>query len=196
MKRATRSAMLAAVTEVGDLLYEVAWRERAPAEGPESARLPAGSAAGAERTAPFADYLQAEGVPPAERLELLADLDRLSRAYAVAAFKRLDCGWRAGAAVEPQALADALGVGAGHRSLFARLIAMLGEAGVLAPRNRRPAHRRARAWRAGCRTARLAIHSSWRPIWRRGIRTAGTRSGCCAVAARRSPTSCWAAPIR
>ena len=133
MKRATRSAMLAAVTEVSDLLYEVAWRERAPAAGPEPARLPAGSAAGAARTAPFADYLQAEGVPPAERAGLLTDLDRLSRAYAVAAFRRLDCRWRAGAAVEPQALADALGVGAGHRRLFARLIAMLGEAGVLAP---------------------------------------------------------------
>ena len=133
MKRATRSAMLAAMTEVNDLLYEVAWRERAPAKGPEPARLLAGSATEVGRTVPFSDYLQMEGVPSAQRAELLTDLDRLSRAYAIAAFERLDCRWSAGVMVEPQALADELGVGAGHRSLFARLIVMLDEAGVLTP---------------------------------------------------------------
>jgi len=132
MKRATRSAMLAAMTDVGDLLYEVAWRERTHAKGPAPARLLPVSATAAARTVPFSDYLQAEGVSPAERTELLADLDRLSRAYAVAAFERLDCRWRPGAAVEPQALADELGIGTEHRSLFGRLLVMLGEAGVLA----------------------------------------------------------------
>lgn len=133
MKRATRSAMLAAVTEVSGLLYEVAWRERLPATGPEPARLPAGAATEAAQTALFSDYLEMEGVPSAERTELLADLDRLSRAYAVAAFERLNRRWSAGAAVDPQALADELGVGPEHRRLFDRLISMLCEAGVLAP---------------------------------------------------------------
>ena len=131
MKRATRSAMLAAMTEVGDLLYEVAWRERAHAKGPAPARLLAASAT--EGTAPFSDYLQAQGVTPGQRAELLADMDHLSRAYAVAAFEQLDCRWRTGAVVEPHGLADELGVAAAHRRLFARLIVMLGEAGVLAP---------------------------------------------------------------
>ena len=133
MKRATRSAMLAAVTEVNDLLYEVAWRERPPAKGPEPARFLAGPATEPDRTVLFSDYLRAEGVPSAQRAELLADMDRLSRAYAVAAFERLDCHWSAGAEVEPRVLAAELGVEPGHRSLFARLIFMLGEAGVLAP---------------------------------------------------------------
>ena len=133
MKRATRTAMLAALTEVGDLLYEVAWRERSHAQGPEPARLDADSTTEAAPIAPFSDYLQAEGVASAQRVELLADLDRLSRAYAVAAFEQLDCLRDAGAAFEPQALADELGIGAEHRSLFARLLAMLGEAGVVVP---------------------------------------------------------------
>ena len=133
MKRATRSAMLAAVTEVSDLLYEVAWRERVPMTGPEPARLPAGSATEAEQTALFSHYLEVEGVPSVQRLELLTDLDRLSRAYAVAAFERLNCRWSAGTAVEPQALADELGIGPEHRRLFARLVSMLCEAGVLTP---------------------------------------------------------------
>ncbi|MYD97489.1 MAG: SDR family NAD(P)-dependent oxidoreductase [Gammaproteobacteria bacterium] len=133
MKRATRTAMLAAMTEVGDLLYEVAWRERVHAQGPEPARLDADSATDAARIEPFSDYLQAEGVTSAQRLELLADLDRLSRAYAVAAFTQLDCLRDAGTAFEPQTLADELGIGAEHRRLFARLLAMLGEAGVVVP---------------------------------------------------------------
>ena len=133
MKRATRSAMLAAVADVNDLLYEIAWRERAPATGPEPARLPAGPATGTGQTALFSDYLQLEGVAAAQRIELLTDLDRLSRAYAVAAFERLDSRWSAGAAIEPQALADELGIGPEHRRLFARVISMLGEAGVLGP---------------------------------------------------------------
>ena len=131
MKRATRSAMLAAVTEVNDLLYEVAWRERAPATGPEPARLLAGATTETKQTALFSDYLQAEGVPSAQRAELLKDLDRLSRAYAVAAFDRLNCRRSSGTAIEPQALADERGVGPEHRRLFARLISMLCEAGVL-----------------------------------------------------------------
>ncbi len=133
MKRATRAAMLATMTEVHDLLYEVAWRERAPAKGPGSTRLPAGAATGAARCASFSDYLHMEGVSPAQLVELLTDLDCLSRSYAVAAFQRLDCRRHAGAAVEPQALADVLGVGAEHRKLFTRLILMLNEAGVLTP---------------------------------------------------------------
>ena len=131
MKRATRAAMLSASKALQDLLYEVVWREGASAGG----ALPADNLAGADtdtvRMGTFPDYLAAEGVTAGERAALLADLDRLSRSYVLSALDRLGWRRRAGAAVEPETLRRELGVAADHRRLFARLLAILAEAGIL-----------------------------------------------------------------
>ena len=131
MKRATRSAMLSASKALQDLLYEVVWREGASAGGARSADFLAGADAVAARMGTFPDYLAAEGVTAGERAALLADLDRLSRSHVLASLDRLGWRRRAGAAVEPETLRRELGVAADHRRLFARLLGILVEAGIL-----------------------------------------------------------------
>ena len=131
MKRATRSAMLSASKALQDLLYEVVWREGVPAGGARPAAFLAGADTVAARMATFPDYLAAEGVTAGERAALLADLDRLSRSHVLTALARLGWRRRAGAAVEPEALRRELGVAADHRRLFARLLGILVEAGIL-----------------------------------------------------------------
>ena len=131
MKRATRSAMLSASKALQDLLYEVVWREGAPAGGARPAAFLAGADTVAARMATFPDYLAAEGVTAGERAALLADLDRLSRSHVLTALDRLGWRRRAGVAVEPEALRRELGVAADHRRLFARLLGILVEAGIL-----------------------------------------------------------------
>ena len=132
MKRATRAAMLSASKALQDLLYEVVWREGAPAGGAaRSADFLAGADTVAARMGTFPDYLAAEGVTAGERAALLADLDRLSQSLVLSALDRLGWRRRAGAAVEPETLRRELGVAADHRRLFARLLGIMVEAGIL-----------------------------------------------------------------
>ena len=131
MKRATRAAMLSASKALQDLLYEVVWREGAPAGGARPADFLAGADTVAARMGTFPDYLAAEGVTAGERAALLADLDRLSRSHVLSALDRLGWRRRVGAAVEPEVLRRELGVAADHRRLFARLLGIMVEAGML-----------------------------------------------------------------
>ena len=131
MKRATRAAMLSASKALQDLLYEVVWREGAPAGGAGPAAFLAGADTVAARMGTFPDYLAAEGVTAGERADLLADLDRVSQSHVLTALDRLGWRRRAAAAVEPEALRRELGVAADHRRLFARLLGILVEARIL-----------------------------------------------------------------
>ena len=116
-----------------DLLYEIVWRDRPLGAGrmPPADFLtsPAGVAAG---SLPFTQYLANEGVDGGEHAGLLDDLERLSRAYALAALERL--GWQrtAGQFVAPEAERQRLNVAPAHQRLFRRLFEMLAAAGVLA----------------------------------------------------------------
>ena len=133
VKRATRTALLSAVEGVGDLLYEVIWRNRPHRGG----LLPAAFLESPEQVAAqvgaLREHIRAEGVEPDGLGGLFAGLERLSEAYALAALDRL--GWRrvAGAHVVPADLRRQLKVVADHDRLFHRLFSMLGAAGVLAP---------------------------------------------------------------
>ena len=84
VKKATRAALLSAVEGVDDLLYEVAWRDRAL----ESGLMPADFFPSPETVAAgsglFTEYLSEAGVDPGSRTDLLADLERWSRSYALA----------------------------------------------------------------------------------------------------------------
>ena len=99
MKRATRTAMLSASNALKDLLYEVVWREQPLSGGLQSAHFLEGPESIGSRTGTFPDYLEAEGVRPEERAALLGDLDRLGRAYVLAALDRL--GWRRSTQARP-----------------------------------------------------------------------------------------------
>ncbi|MDE0048243.1 MAG: SDR family NAD(P)-dependent oxidoreductase, partial [Rhodospirillales bacterium] len=79
----------------------------------------------------FADYMANEGVEADNRAALLADLEHLSHAYALATLDRL--GWQreAGASVDSESLRQRLKVGDEHVRLFRRLLEMQVRTGVL-----------------------------------------------------------------
>ncbi len=131
VKRATRSALLSAVEGVNELLYEVVWRDRALPPGMPSADFLAAPAAVQAEHGPFTDYLAAEGVGAEDRAALLADLELLSHAYALATLDRL--GWlrTAGESVDADALRQQLKIGPEHQRLFGRMLEMLARCGVL-----------------------------------------------------------------
>ena len=131
VKRATRSSLLAATEELEDLLYEVVWRERPLPNRLRPADTLAAPSTIASTSGAFGDYLAAEGVTLEERSALLADLERLSRSYALAALEKL--GWRrqSGAIVDPVELGEQLGVISQHSRLLERMLRLLADAGVL-----------------------------------------------------------------
>ena len=131
VKRATRAALLSAVTGVSDLLYDVVWRERALVGGVRGAEFLASPGAVAEGAGEFAVHLGAEGVEAGTAERFLADIDRLARSYACEALAGL--GWRCepGAVVRPSALRRALKVVAEHERLLERLFGLLEAGGLL-----------------------------------------------------------------
>ena len=131
VKRATRAALLSAVEGLSELLYEVAWRDRALPPGmPDAGFLPGPSAVAAE-SGLFTGYLADEGVGAAERDSLLDDLERLSRSYALLTLDRLGWERRVGTVVESTSLRRDLQVLNEHERVFRRMLEMLVRSGVL-----------------------------------------------------------------
>ena len=131
IKRATRAALLSAVDDVKDLLYEVQWRERALPPGMPSADFfpdPASVKAGAQL---FTGYLTNAQVDPDDRDALLADLETWSWSYALATLDRLGWSRQPGARVDAEELRERLGVSPDHPRLFRRMLEMAAKAGVL-----------------------------------------------------------------
>ena len=131
VKRATRAALLSDSEGLQEMLYEVAWQERPLAGGLQPADALAGPAAAGEGISPFADYLSTEGVAVDDRARLLSDLERLSRAYALAALEQLGWQRRRGEAVEAETLRDLLQIEPQHTKLVGRLLRLLRDGGVL-----------------------------------------------------------------
>ena len=132
VKRATRAALLSSVEGIDDLLYEVAWQERALPPGVRPADFFSDPAAVKARARLLPDYLRDAGVDPRSRDALLADLERWSHSFAIANLDRL--GWvrKVGERVTPEELRKALNVNADHERLFRRMLEMAARAGVLA----------------------------------------------------------------
>ncbi len=135
VKRATRAALLSAVEGVKDLLYEVVWRECALSPGIEAADFFPKPSEVADNAQLFTDYLTDAGVDPENRSALLANLERWSRARALAALEEL--GWQRekGVVVDPDDLRQKLDVLPEHARLFRRLFEMLARSGVMEERD-------------------------------------------------------------
>ena len=131
VKRATRVALLSAVEGIEELLYEVVWRDRALPPGMLPADFLAGPSEVADGMDLFTDYLANEDVGADDRAALLADLENLAHAYALATLDKL--GWQreAGASVDSEDLRQRLQVGDAHVRLFRRMLEMQARAGVL-----------------------------------------------------------------
>ena len=131
VKRATQEALLSAVEDIDDLLYQVVWRDRPLETGIVPADFfptPRDVAAGSGL---FSDYLTEAGVDPASRNDLLADLERWSRSYALTTLENL--GWRraVGDVVDVEELRKRLDVEDEHQRLFRRLFEMLASSGIV-----------------------------------------------------------------
>ena len=131
VKRATRATLLAAVEGLDELIYEMTWRDQPLAPGILSAGFLPGPQAVAGDSGPFTNYLAAEGVDADDRDALLADLEQLSRRYALRAMEQLRWERKAGETVDPPELRRRLGVLDEHEKLFRRLCEMLAWSGLL-----------------------------------------------------------------
>ena len=132
LKRATRASLLSSSEGLDELLYEVVWRERPLVGRRQVADALTNPSAVAANTSTFAEYISREGVEIGERAALLADIERLSRSYALAALHRL--GWRreGGAVIDVEALREELQVIQEHSQLLERMLRLLSDAEVLA----------------------------------------------------------------
>ena len=135
VKRATQGALLSAIEGTDDLLYEVAWRERALAVGLEPADFFPNPAVVKGQSRSWSEYLSNAGVDPRDRIALLADLERWSHSYALANLDRL--GWQRtrGEFVDLESLRKRLDVAEEHGKLFLRMLEMLAKSGVLKEEN-------------------------------------------------------------
>ncbi len=131
VKRATRAALLSASAGLQDMLYETVWRESPLLDRLQPADALAAPSTVATATGTFGDYLAREGVSPEERSALLDDLERLSRAYALAAMDRLGWERRPGATVDPESLREQLKVLPEHSILLERILRLMADAGIL-----------------------------------------------------------------
>ena len=133
LKRATRAALMSAAAGVGDLLYDVAWRERALSGGFRPADFLAPPDAVARRAGDVAMHLGSEGIETGAAEGFLADIEQLARSHALAALEGLGWEREAGTVVRPGELRRPLRVVAEHERLLHRLFGMLAEAGILEP---------------------------------------------------------------
>ncbi|MYK62308.1 MAG: SDR family NAD(P)-dependent oxidoreductase, partial [Chloroflexi bacterium] len=134
VKRATPEALLSAVEEVDDLLYQVVWRDRALEPGIVPADFfptPSDVAAGSGL---FSDYLTEAEVDPISRNALLTDMERWSRSYALLTLEKLGWQRQLGDLIDAEELRQDLGVLEEHKRLFRRLLEMLAASGVLEER--------------------------------------------------------------
>ncbi len=131
VKRATKASLLASTEDVEDLLYEVVWRSGnldtavVPADFlPRPAKL-------FETWAPFAEYLDEEGVDAASRTALLNDLERLSWSYALWILERFGWERKKGETINIDELHAQFNVLPEHTRLFRRLFELLVRGGVV-----------------------------------------------------------------
>jgi acyl transferase domain-containing protein/protein-L-isoaspartate O-methyltransferase/acyl carrier protein len=129
LKRATRAALLQAThRHANDWFYALNWEEQAPPEEGHKTLPDAQTLADAigQQVAPLAETYGLEAAQAH-----VAGIEALSTAYALQALARL--GWmpRAGETMTTAALADQLGIIPAQQRLFARLLAIAAEEGLL-----------------------------------------------------------------
>ena len=131
LKRTTRAAFMATAAGLTELLYVPVWREAAHGGGLRPADFLLSPEAAARRVGGIGEHLAAEGLSEGSVSELQEDLERLSRAYAVAALEGL--GWRRerGVEVGEDELRQRLKVVSEHAGLFGRVLGLAADAGEL-----------------------------------------------------------------
>ena len=131
VKRARREALLSAVEDVDDLLYEIIWREHplVPEILPANF-LPSPRTVAAD-SGVLSTYLADEGVQPEERTALLDDLERWSHSRVLVTLEELGWQRKQGDVLQPEVLRKYLGITSDHQRLFRRMLGMLAKSGIL-----------------------------------------------------------------
>ena len=129
LKRASRMAILG--SQVDHLLHETVWHP-SPAVGHLGAGFVAGPEALASSSRPIAEFLRDEGLDSDGVAELVRELERESRWFALQGLA--DLGWQrcSGDRFEPEALQRKLKVRGKYRRLFQSLFRILAGAGIVA----------------------------------------------------------------
>ena len=130
LKRATRAALLSAVTGVEGLLYDVMWRERALLGGlrPAEFLVSPGEVAGGVRD--LGVHLGAEGVETVAASDFIADLERLARGYALEALEGLGWRWGGGCGGASVGAASTVEGGCGARAAVGPAVRAVGGGGA------------------------------------------------------------------
>ena len=130
IKRATREALFSADEGLSNLLYDVVWQDRPlfPLQPADFLTEPSVIQAA---TPSFKEYISREGVDWGDRTNLMADIERLSYSFALAAVRELGCHYAAGEVINPEALSDELNITGDRAKLFRRVFELLVRAGVM-----------------------------------------------------------------
>ncbi len=119
-KRATRQQLFAALQDVDDLLYEIAWKPVAEPGGLLDASFLAALEAIGAAAGGIDRWLRQDGIEPAAAAELSASLETLSRSFALAALDEL--GWRPEAGTVAASLRTGLRVVESQEALLGRVL--------------------------------------------------------------------------
>ena len=118
VKKATQSALLAAVEDIEDLLYEVEWRDHALPPGMLAADFLPSPSTAASRSLPFSSYLADEGVKVEDETRLQDEMEVVSWCYALSAMEALGWERKADAVVDPEELCKHLEILPEHEQLL------------------------------------------------------------------------------
>ena len=135
VKKATQSALLAAVEDIEDLLYEVEWRDHALPPGMLAADFLPSPSTAASRSLPFSSYLADEGVKVEDETRLQDEMEVVSWCYALSAMEALGWERKADAVVDPEELCKHLEILPEHEQLLRRMLEIVARSGVLRSEN-------------------------------------------------------------
>lgn len=131
LKRTTRSALLAAVENPIDLIYDIVWRET---KHPDALRHEHPLAEMTELKSnvdPFFDYLKAQKVSPEERVELLNDLEFFAQSWVASTLEEAGLRAQSSSVIDVRQLMSSLQIEDQHEKLLNRMLEILVRAGVL-----------------------------------------------------------------
>ena len=135
VKKSNQSALLAAVEDIEDLLYEVEWRDHALPPGMLAADFLPSPSTAASRSLPFSSYLADEGVKVKTKPGCKTRWRLCPGVLPLSAMEALGWERKADAVVDPEELCKHLEILPEHEQLLRRMLEIVARSGVLRSEN-------------------------------------------------------------